>query len=489
MGEGAHRTSDPDLGPALLAQRRFGEAESWYRRILAARPGDAQAHANLGYALHKLGRTPEAVASYLEALRLDPGFALAHGNLGTLLRQEDRLEEAILHFRAALVLRPDYLAAHNNLGLCLRRTGRLAEARSAFEAALALRPDMVEAHCNLATLKTYREGDPQVDAFLRLEARLPAMTPLDRIRYAFTRGKMLEDLGRFDEAFAAYAEGNRLKRARMPWSEAPEIDRQARLVAAFGAERFRTPVPPESGTPVPVFIVGMPRSGTSLIEQVLASLPGVCGAGELTWLSGILAGAGPFPEALRDASPEAFRRLGEGYLARIRQLAPGATHVTDKMPANHTYVGLIHLMLPGARIIHARRDPMDSCFSCFARLFEGDHLGFAYDLGSLGRTWIRYHDLMAHWEAVLPPGRVLDLDYETMVADPEGEARRLLEYLGLPWDPRCLAFHENPRPVGTASVAQVRRPLYQTSVARWKRFERHLDPLLEIVQPFRANRP
>jgi hypothetical protein len=235
----------------------------------------------------------------------------------------------------------------------------------------------------------------------------------------------------------------------------------------------------------------MPRSGTSLLEQILATCPGVYGAGELSELSEVVASAMPgadfryFPEAVGAMKAQELQRMGEQYLERIWRHAPDAVRITDKMPANYFYVGMIHLMLPGAKIIHAMRDPMDSCFSCYSRLFNESNLSFAYDLGTLGRYYARYITLMRHWQAVLPANTILDMRYEDMVADTETQARRLLAYLGLPWDDRCLAFHQNKRRVITASAAQVRKPIYQTSLARWKRYSEHLAPLLELVKDYR----
>ena len=475
---------------ALAAEGRYGEAEALLRAVLQARPALAEAHSDLGLVQQRLGRLDQAEACYRRALQLEPALPAVHYNLGTLLRQQERLEEAILAFRQALALRPDYPQALNNLGNCLRRTGALAEAREALEKALALQPGLLEAHYNLAALKTYREGDPQIPALLGLERRLAGLPELSRIRYWFTRGKMLEDTRQFDQAFAAYQAGNALAKSRTPWDEAAEIRLHEALRARFTRAWFasRPPLPPETG-PIPVFIVGMPRSGTSLLEQVLASCAGVHGAGELPFLGEVLreaAGGSPLPDALASATPEDLRALGRRYLDRLRQVAPaGATHVTDKMPGNFVHAGLIPLLLPGARIIHAMRNPMDSCLSCFTRHFQEGHLGYTYDLALLGRTYVRYITMMGHWQDALPPDRILDVRYEALVEDLEGQTRRLLAYLGLAWDPACLAFHENRRAVRTASAAQVQRPLYRSSVARWKAFEGHLGPLMEQVGDYR----
>jgi hypothetical protein len=228
----------------------------------------------------------------------------------------------------------------------------------------------------------------------------------------------------------------------------------------------------------------MPRSGTTLIEQILASHPAIFGAGELTTLGEIAQKA---PLLVRDSTNAeatllALRQLGQRYLDQVWKLAPDARAVTDKLPGNYYLLGLIHLMLPHAKIIHCLREPMDSCFSCYALLFRTGH-HYSYDLRMLGRHYLRYKKRVEHWASVLPPGRILDVRYEDNVADPEREARRMLDHLELAWDSACLRFYETERAVSTASVAQVRKPMYSSSVARWQRFEKHLGPLLEILHP------
>ena len=300
-------------------------------------------------------------------------------------------------------------------------------------------------------------------------------------------------MGEYDRAFAAYADGNRLQHDLLPHDEAQAEDMLARIKKTFAHGSLTKPhgaFSPSQAGKTPVFIVGMPRSGTTLIEQILASHPAVFGAGELADLHEVIHGAPgaisgqPFTAWAPKLNDDDFRALGENYLERIQQLSPDRIYITDKMPANFFYIGMIRRMLPQARIIHAMRDPMDSCFSCFARLFN-DTMAFAYDMGTLGRYYVRYMQLMEHWQAVLPEGTILNVRYEEVVADVEGQARRMLAYLGLPWDDTCLAFYDNKRLVKTASVAQVRRPIYTTSVARWQRFGQHLDPLFEIVKNYR----
>ena len=482
------------LGVAQEALQRFAEAEQTYRAALEAHPGLAEAHANLGNCLRRLGRAFEAEAHLLHAIELKPDFAAAHFNLGVLLQDIEEHDRAIAEYRQALACRPDYLEALNNLGSSLRTQGFIDEARAAFERILELRPTQVEAHCNLAQFKTYKPGDPHVEQLLSQEHRLASLPEDGRIRYWFTVGKMLEDVGHHEESFAAYARGNREKHASTPWDEAAHLDLQRRIVSTFTRDKLAGhAVPASAEGPTPIFVVGMPRSGTSLIEQVLATLPGIHGTGEITWLPETLrvengdpgADGGAFPRTVAGYSTEEYLQLGRRYIRRIRELAPNATHVVDKLPDNFQHIGLIHLMFPNARIVHSMRDPMDSCFSCYSRLFIATNLAYTYDLGAVGRYWVGYHKLMRHWHDVLPAGRILDVSYESMVGDFENQARRLVEYLGLPWDDRCLGFHQNRRIVKTASVAQVRKPIYKTSVARWKPYERQLGPLFDVVKDYR----
>jgi tetratricopeptide (TPR) repeat protein len=478
------------LGIAYREQARVAEAEACYRHALAIKPDYAEAHNNLGNALRDQGRRSEAESSYRQALAIHDRFAEPHFNLGNILRDQLRLDEAEQSYRRALAIKPDYLMALNNLGLCLKKQGRVEEACASFEAAIAIKPDFLQSICNLAPFRTYAADDAQLRILEDQRHQLHGLPPAGRVNYWFALGKMREDAGRHDDAFAAYAEGNHLQRMRFPHDEAREAALVARLRSVFHADLFaRRSLPDPTSSRTPIFIVGMPRSGTSLIEQILASHPGIHGAGELTDLHDVVhsldTSTAAYPEIVPTLPVEVLQHLGEAYMERAWRHAPQATHVTDKLPANFLHVGMIHLMLPHAKIIHAMRDPMDSCFSCYARLFEDGHLDFSYDLDTVGRYYLRYIELMQHWHRVLPPGTVLDLRYEDMVADTEGQARRLLDYLGLPWDEGCLDFHRNTRAVRTASIAQVRKPIYRSSVARWKHFEAQLAPLLDIVRDCR----
>ena len=481
------------LGVVLFAQARMTEAADSFRRVIALVPDDAEAHANLGNALRELGLFAEAETSYHRAIALDSQLARAYFDLGGLMYLQERYAEAEQHYRHALELKTDYVEACNNLGRSIRRQGRLDEARSYFETAMTIDPESVEAYCNLASLRRFTAADPEPARLEKLAFKLPGLSEHMRIRYWFSLGKMREDLGRYDEAFDAYAQGNRLKHAQLAPDEAAKTALIANLRATFDARFFASHSIPASVGKSPIFIVGMPRSGTSLIEQVLSTHPDVYGAGELPDLEELLfalaANAGKsmeaYPEVAARMTADELVQLGNAYIDRVWKLAPHAMRITDKMMSNFVHIGMIRLMLPNAKIIHAMRDPMDSCFSCYATLFSRNNLDFTYDLGEVGRYYVRYIELMKHWQSVLPHGSILELRYEDMVADTENQTRRLLDYLELPWDPRCLNFHRNQRVVKTASAAQVQRAVYKSSVARWKHFGAHLQPLLDIVKDYR----
>lgn len=474
---------------ALARQGRAEAAVRAYQALLGEHPEFAAAHANLALVLNAMRRFAEAEPHFLRALAAGPDQIPLLTGLAYALHRQSRWPEAEPYYRRALAIRPDCVEAMLGLGVCLRAASRLEEACEWFEQAAQVDPACVDAYYLLSTLKRVETGDPLLAHCEALQPHMPSFPPLKQARYWFALGRMREDVARYDDAFAAYASGNRARASQFVLDESGEEARLQRTCAVFDAQRLSAAPPrPDVAARVPVFIVGMPRSGTSLIEQILDSHPAVHGAGEIPdlqdlWVEQIGAEA-TWLEAFATLTPQAWHALGEAYLERLWRAAPRATHVVNKMTLNYRYLGPIRLMLPQARIIHALRDPMDSCFSCYTRLFDGDNLAYTYDLGALGRYYVRYAGLMRHWREVLPDG-MLEMRYEDLVADTEAQVRRMLDHLGLGWDARCLEFHRNTRVVATASRAQVRRPIYRDSIARWQRFETHLGPLRELVEPWR----
>jgi Flp pilus assembly protein TadD len=475
------------LGVELQALGRCEEAIAHYERALAIGPDDAEAQNNLGLALQALDRHREAIAHHERALAIRPGFAAAHNNLGTALQALNRHEEAIVQYRTAIASASGHAARHANLGLALQEIGRLDEACREFEKAIELAPRTGRFYRNLADCKRFTPDDPQLAAMVALAQDRDSLPEEGRRQLLFALAKAFDDLDQPERSFGCLLEGNALKRRLVGYDEPAVLGEFARIQAAFDKNLIDQKSSLGHPSAVPVFILGMPRSGTTLVEQILASHSGVFGAGELrefervvTRLNAPDGPATPFPEIVATLSAEQLYRLGTSYLQGVTPIAPMAQHVTDKMPLNFRFVGLIHLALPNARIIHVRRDPVDTCLSCFATLFTGAHR-VAYELGELGRSYRAYERLMEHWREVLPRGVMLDVQYEDLVSDFELQSRRIVAHSGLEWEDACLSFYQTRRPVRTASVAQVRQPIYRRSIGRWQRYEHLLHPLLEAL--------
>jgi tetratricopeptide (TPR) repeat protein len=372
--------------------------------------------------------------------------------------------------------------------MLLIELGRAAEAEAAARQAIAINPASGAAWQVRSELKKFAAGDPDLaamEAALSM-ARARAASSADRIDLEFALGKAWMDAGDAARAFAHFDEGNRHKRAKTPYDAAATSGCLNAVPTIFDDAFLRRLRGAGDPSEMPIFVIGMPRSGTSLIEQILASHSQVHGAGESAAIGQIaasLAGAATgaaYPEGLRGLQPENLMRMGREYVARVAPLAQGKRHVVDKMPTNFQYAGLIHLMLPNARIVHCRRNPVDTCLSCYTRNLRG-RLGLCFDQRELGALYRDYERLMAHWRAVLPPERFIEVEYEEVVADLEGQARRLLEFCGLTWEPACLSFHATERRVQTASMNQVRQPAYRSSIGRWRAYAAHLGPLLEAL--------
>ncbi len=476
---------DPD---AVLAEVRkryqaedLDEAEQLCGPLVRRYPALAEGHYLKGLIANRRADTESAARHIHRASELAPGEARYFMDLGNCLRRLDRYDESLAAYRRGVELAPDDVKAHVSLATVYTDLGRFEEARASYRRAIELRPACGPAHYGLAFNKRYTPDDPDIP--LMEEALLgDDLTDKERSGLHFALGRAYDDTGEPDKAFPHFAAGNRIKRAEFPFDLDEERANAQRLIAAFTPDVFDRYVGAGDPSELPVFIVGMPRSGTTLVEQILDSHPQVHGAGELNDLWRVVARIGPWlppgrqlPEAVGEVRAEGWREAGRAYVETVGAYQADALRIVDKMPFNYTMLGLIRLMLPRARIIHCIRDPMDTCLSCYTTSFANDR-GYTYDLTELGTTYAIYRALMDHWRHVLPGG-FLDVSYERMTEDPESGARRLVDYLGLEWSDRCLAFHENRRPVSTASHTQVRRPAYRSSVGRWRRYEAHLGEL------------
>jgi tetratricopeptide (TPR) repeat protein len=424
----------------------------------------------------------EADAAYCAGLEAAPDHAALHTAHAMAERALGRLADAEASTRRALALRPDAADTLALLGSLAIDHGRFDEAEELLRKALAIDPELPEALTSLMAVRKMSSADaPWRDAAERVLARGLAVAHAINLHHAL--GKYYDDIDDRDAAFQHHRMGNELaRRSRGGYDRAEMTQRATRTLAAFdrnvlaalaqgglGSERL--------GSERPVFVVGMPRSGTSLTEQILASHPEVHGAGELLYWIFAADAERAAPAEKRAAT---IAELGRTYLEGLAAQAPAASRVVDKLPVNFRNIGLIHTALPGARFIHLERNALDTCLSIYFQGFSAAH-PYATDFGDLAHYYHEYRRLMAHWRAVLPPRTLLEVRYEELVGDPEGWSRRMLAHIGLPWDPRCLEFHRTHRPVLTASNWQVRQPISKGSVDRWRRYERFIGPLREAL--------
>ena len=503
---------------------RFEEAERLYRRVLRQRPRNVDAMRLLASIALKAGHADEAEQLLERAISIAPDFAMAHVDLGRLRKEQDRFvlalecfdraivldpdnphthylrgatlapaaltHEAIEAYRACLALRPTHVGALLGLGHLLKAVGRYDDAVASYDACIQQRPDLGESYWSLANLKTYRFSDATV-AEMERRVRGGSLAIQSEVNFLFALGKAHEDRGEFDRAWKYYQGGNSKQRSAIAYDPVQTEAMNDRLLRVFDGDFLKSRHGVGLTDPAPLFILGLPRSGSTLLEQILASHSQVEGTSELpyvsqvaSWLNRNRADGINYPEALRELAPTNFRSLGEDYLGFARaHRRTGAPRFIDKMPNNFPHVGLLALILPEAKIIDARRHPLDACLSCYRQLFAKGQ-NFTYDLTEIGEYYLQYQRMMDHWAEVLP-GKVLTVQYEEVVADFPNQVRRLLEFCELPWDDACLRFYESDRSVRTPSSEQVRQPIYDRSVGHWRNYASHLDELLTVIDPIR----
>jgi tetratricopeptide (TPR) repeat protein len=481
------------VGTECSIRGDFQGALVCFERVRTAQPLDPKVHARLGATLALMSRLPEALLRYQDASRLAPQNAEYQHDLGFVLERLYRPEEAVVCYRRAVALNPQSDGSFNNLASALVTLGQFPEAHAAYREAIRLAPNNMTYYRNLVQSKKLVADDPCFIAMSERVKDCASLTPENQAQLHFALGQALEDLGQSDLSFEHFVKANALVRQRVAYNEASTFNLFDNVKATQGAGLFARKHVVGDPSDTPIFIVGMPRSGSTLIEQILASHPQVFGAGERPTFAQVLSARIARPpgdtdridiERLDAVSADQWTALGADYLRHMRASisdARGYQRITDKYPFNFMHLGLIHLALPNARFIHARRSPVDTCLSSFSRIFRD--VPFSYDLGELGRYYRAYDSMMAHWRAVLPEGVMLEVQYEDVVTDLEPNVQRMLAHCNLPWDDRCVAFHQTKRQVVTASALQVRMPLYQSSRRRWRPLQTLLQPLLDGLGP------
>jgi tetratricopeptide (TPR) repeat protein len=501
-----------NLGLLLAARGERGAAISSYREALRHNPHYIEALSNLGNALREDGQRREALSAHEHAVQLDPSRADSHCNLAYVLLESRRVDQAADGFRTAVSLQPNHVAAHLGMAAALRVQGLAAEAETSSRAALAFAPHSPEALVLLGELHADRghfvearelfkralAADPtsapaycSIAAHGRMtrddavwlqgaQAVLAKPLPLDQeIQLRYALGKYFDDIGEYDQAFSSYQQANELTKRYGGTYDGPRLTALVeRIMEQCDTAFVRAARPEACDSERPVFIIGMPRSGTSLAEQILASHPAVFGAGEVRFWDRAFATLDEAPKG--ELAAQRLVSLAQEYLHRLGGRAGAEPRITDKMPANFLYAGLIHAVFPRARIIHMRRHPLDTCLSVYFQNFFNVS-PYANDLGNLAHYYGEYLRIMAHWRSVLPAHVLLEVPHEALVQDAEGWTRRMLEFIGLPWDPRCLEFHETDRVVITASKWQVRQKINAASVGRWRNYEKYVAPLRHLM--------
>jgi len=473
------------LAAVALSAGNHKDSERLLRHALRQSPHSPLAQRGLSNTLLSAGRLEEAETTMRKLLRLEPENPQNWIALGAVYTRLLRQSEALEAFEEAVRLKPQEVRLRLSIGHLNKTLGRREACERAYHECLRMNPDFGEAYWSLADLKNYTFNDDEVAAMSRLLER-PAHDADNTAQVHFALGRALEQRQQYSQSFAHYARGNALRRRTSPFSITKFEEKSQRVMRLYDQAFFAPRAGGGNPDAAPIFVVGLPRSGSTLVEQILASHSSVEGTMELPNILTLVrefdhadARGDAYPESVRPVAREGLTALGTRYLLETQPLRTGKPRFIDKMPNNFSHVGFIHAILPNATIVDVRRHPLDACFSTFKQYFsEGQ--SFSYDLEDLGRYYRCYLALMDHWDAVLP-GKVMHLQYEALIRDPEGNIRRLLDHCRLPFEATCLSFHQTRRAVRTASSEQVRQPLYSSGVGYWRNFSQDLDPLKAVL--------
>ena len=477
------------LAGILASQSDVEEAEALLRKAVSLAPDYALAFLDLGRLFQEQHRYAEAIECFQRTIRLQPSAAKPRHLLASTLAPVGRTEEALETYRQVLELQPRHAGAWLGLGHTLKTIGRQREAIEAYRECIRVRPDNGETYWSLANLKTYQLTADDMRAMESALERVDELTDQSAVNFLFALAKAHEDAGDFDAAWDYYQRGNARQRMLEHYDPVQTETANDEIIETFDASFLEGAAGQGHSDAAPIFVLGLPRSGSTLIEQILASHSQVEGTSELPYLGRVATSLNRnradginYPQAVRELRAAHFKALGGDYLQRAQaHRRSEKPRFVDKMPNNFPSIGFAHLILPNAKIIDARRYPLDATLSCYRQLFAKGQT-FVYDLQEIGEYFLEYQRLMDHWHDVLP-GRVLTVQYEDLVMDFDRQLCRLLDYCELPWEDACANFHETDRPVRTASSEQVRQPIYAKSIHFWRNYEAHLGELIDVLEP------
>ena len=477
------------LAGILVGQSDVEEAEALLRKAVSLAPDYALAFLDLGVLFQEQHRYAEAIECFQRTIRLQPGAAKPRHLLASTLAPVGRTEDALDTYRQVLEQHPRHAGAWLGLGHTLKTIGRQGEAIEAYRQCIRVRPDNGETYWSLANLKTYQLTADDMGAMESALERADELSDQSAVNFLFALAKAHEDAGDFDTAWGYYQRGNAKQRMLEHYDPVQTEEANDEIIETFDAAFLHSAAGQGRTDAAPIFVLGLPRSGSTLIEQILASHSQVEGTSELPYLGRVAtslnrnrADGVNYPQAVRELRAAHFKALGGDYLQRAQaHRHTEKPRFVDKMPNNFPSIGFLHLILPNAKIIDARRYPLDCTLSCYRQLFAKGQT-FVYDLMEIGEYFLEYQRLMDHWQDVLP-GRVLTVQYEDLVTDFDRQLRRLLDYCELPWEDACANFHETDRPVRTASSEQVRQPIYANSIHFWRNYQAHLGELIDVLEP------
>ena len=464
-----------NLGNTLKELEKFKRAEESYKQAIALKLNFVEALYNLGIVLKKIGKLEEAEINYRQAIKFKPDFAEAHNNLGTILERLGKLEEAEINYRQAIKFKPDFAEAHNNLGTILEQLGKLEEAEKNYKKAIIINPAFANAHRQLTLMKKFDKYDEQYSILQKLY--LDKNTSKEQLCHInFSLAKVHEDLKNYKQAFKHYKEGNAIKKKMLSYDIRADIMLFDKIKSSYPLLAKKTLKVKNNGNDlIPIFIVGMPRSGTTLVEQIISSHSRVTGLGELPFVSQF---GQSIARGLSDSKVDTLLQFRKAYFKRLKSLLKGNLIFTDKMPQNFFYIGLIAAAFPEAKILHVKRSPSAVCWANYKQWFRSQDLSYSYSLDDIIKYYALYQDLMIFWQKSLK-NKIYDIDYEMLTVNQKDLTKKLINHLGLSWDEKCLSPEENKRSVSTASNIQIRKKIFKGSSQKWKNYKPFLNGELD----------